>query len=227
MDQQRENLINVFVSEGLSRSGAEEMAGTLTGAATDTACELLPGAERGEAWRWAFMSAVTLPPTLGALAEQKALPPADATLTARLLLGVGHGLQMRGQDLPPLPAAPTPSPALRTLRSQAETFVTAELSRHFGAHLAIQARLTHVVGENIVQPRDDEAGGWTLLAALEAVDRHAGNAFLRFAEGDSRSAYQLGRALLYGIALQLTAASSSSAAPAPRPTGIRRLFGRR
>ncbi|MFE4966311.1 hypothetical protein [Streptomyces sp. NPDC056660] len=148
MDRQRENLINVFVGEGLSRSGAEDMVETLTGAATDTACELLPGAERGEAWRWVFMSAFVLPPTLGALAEQKALPPADATLTARLLLGVGHGLQIRGQDLPPLPAAPAPSPALRTLRSEAETFVTAELSRHFGAHLAIQARLTHVVGEN-------------------------------------------------------------------------------
>ncbi|MFG3025911.1 hypothetical protein ACGFZQ_46765 [Streptomyces sp. NPDC048254] len=62
------------------------------------------------------------------------------------------------------------------------------------------------------------------------MDRHTGNAFLRFAQGDSRSAYQLGRALMYGIALQLTAPSSPSspsAAPASRPTGIRRLFGRR
>nr|WSY53372.1 hypothetical protein OG999_26780 [Streptomyces sp. NBC_00886] len=239
MDQERTNLVNVFVSEGIARPDAEQLVEILTEAATDTACELLPGAERGDAWRWVFMAAFVLPPTIGALAEQlvpgtDALRPGHATMTARLLLGVGEGLKLRGQDQAPLPTAPTTTPALRVARWQAEAFVETELARYFpnaGQSSAVLARLAHVLREGVLEPRDDQVGGWTLLAALEALDDHVEGPPTVGHMRERHAAFQLGRALMYGIALELTATSPRPvpppASPSPdRATGVGRLLGR-
>lgn len=209
-----------FRELGLNRWAAKGMSKLLRGEVTDTVCRLLPGVTDSgpSAARWLTFSAFALPPTLGPTAATM-VPGVDenranaATLPTLLMLGIGQGLMDRARPGSPTLDAPNPPAALHQARAEAETYVTAQLAAYIEDWRAeaIRSRLGQFLRESMGDTEGVEWGGWAMLAAMEAMRMHRDvlpEPGRREQSPGARMAgrsFQVGRALAYGVALDLIA----------------------
>ncbi|MFJ3306811.1 hypothetical protein ACIPSA_27530 [Streptomyces sp. NPDC086549] len=207
-----------FRGLGVGRSAAKWMSRLLQGEVTDSVCRLLPGAAgvRTGAGRWLTMASFALPPAIGPLATQL-VPAVDknrahaAALPTVLMLGIGKGLLDRPGAGAPAPLAP--APALHGARREAEALVQGELGTYLEEERAraIRARLGQFMREAMGNTDGVDWGGWTMLAALEAMRQHGDVLPEPGRQEQSPGArmagrsFRLGRALAYAVALDLIA----------------------
>ncbi|MFD3377425.1 MULTISPECIES: hypothetical protein [unclassified Streptomyces] len=200
-----------FAGLGVPYSAAAAMAQLLRDDVTDTLCRLYPGVEHLDGSRWLLAAAGILPPGIGAIA-QTMIPGLDANraqsaaLPAVLLLGLADGLDQRSRLRPSGPGLAAPDSDLKAAQVRARELVAGELPGHWGMCRQF-AGLLHSTAVNLGASDDKAQGGWALLAAMEACRVHPlpepGRTSTTPGGQLAGHAFRLGRALLYGMALEL------------------------
>ncbi|MEU6192841.1 hypothetical protein [Streptomyces sp. NPDC047061] len=201
---------NAFEGLGVPYSSAAAMAQLLRDDVTDTLCGLYPGVAHLDGSRWLLAAASALPTTVPALA-QTMIPGLDehraqsAALPAVLLLGLADGLGRRSGLGDAGRAAPG-SKLRKAARTRAPELVAGELAGQEGLCRQL-AGLLHSSAVTLGASGDKAQGGWALLAAMEACRVHPlpepGRTSTTPGGQLAGRAFRLGRALLYGIALEL------------------------
>ncbi|MFD4599129.1 hypothetical protein ACFWPQ_13980 [Streptomyces sp. NPDC058464] len=222
---------DAFEGLGVPYSSAAAMAQLLRDDVTDTLCGLYPGVEHLDGSRWLLAAASALPTTVPAIA-QTMIPGLDehraqsAALPAVLLLGLADGLGRRSRLRPGGAGLAAPGSKLKkAARTRAPELVAGELAGQEGLCRQL-AGLLHSSAVTLGASDDNAQGGWALLAAMEACRVHPlpepGRTSTTPGGQLAGRAFRLGRALLYGMALELIGTDPGASPPARR--SLRSLF---